>query len=160
MDGWLNKTPRQKSATRHERRARRKATEKDYEAAYPVMKSRPLSGLHTIPKKTSKGAPLAASQRPKPPRDGRPKPPVGLQREPAKQGPGMKRLEPAARPKGAAETAHFCKRSRVPEPHREKEMPKTIHELARARGKLRSPPDPPPYNCYFVDFVGTRNFIY
>ena len=81
LDGWLNKTPRQETATKHEQRARRKAAERAYETAFPVLKSRPLSGLHTIPKKVSKGAPLAANQHPKPPRDVRPKPPVGLQRE-------------------------------------------------------------------------------
>ena len=58
MDGWLNKTPRQEPATKHVRRARWKAAEEAYKAAYPVLKSRPLSGLHTIPKKASKGAPL------------------------------------------------------------------------------------------------------
>ena len=49
MDGWQNKTPRPKPATKHERRAKRKAKEKTHDVAHPVLKSRPLSGLHTIP---------------------------------------------------------------------------------------------------------------
>ena len=118
MDEWLNKTPRQEPATNHERRARRKVAERAYEATYPALKSRPLSGLHTIPKKVSKGALMAANQRPKPERDGRPKPPVGLQRESAKPGLEIRQTEAVARPKVAKEKAHPGKRPRAPEPHR------------------------------------------
>ena len=75
---WLTKTPRPEPTAKHERRANRKADEASYEAALPIEEARPLSDLHTIPRKKREGAPPAANQRPKPAGGERPKPPVGL----------------------------------------------------------------------------------
>ena len=94
LDGWLKKTPRSEPATRHERRARRKADEAAYEAAHRVMESRPISGLHTIPRKRSECAQPTANQCTKTAGRERPKPPVGLPRGPATQGPGKRRTGP------------------------------------------------------------------
>ena len=55
----------------------------------------------------------------------------------------MRQTKPIAWPKEAKEVTHSGKRPRAPEPHRGGERPKTVHELARERGKLRSPPPSP-----------------
>ena len=112
MNGWLKKTPRPEPATKHERRTRRKAGEAACEVAHPVMKLRPLSGLHTIPRKGREGAQPTANQRIKPTGSERPKPPVGLPRKPRTQGPGKRRTGPVTRPQNAREE----KRSRAPPP--------------------------------------------
>ena len=81
LDLWLTKTPRPEHHTKHERRAKRKADEVSYAAAYRTEETPSLSGLRIIPRKGRSGTPPVKDPcPPKPKGEKRPTPPSGYSR--------------------------------------------------------------------------------